>query len=150
MALLNPRGTLAVILLFCQMLFLFPPLPVQAEEILSESSNESVAPLAKDRQGTEGLASYYANRYNGRKTRSGTRYNPKKLTAAHPTLPFGTKVRVLNLTNDREVIVTVNDRCRSRKFPFIDLSRAAAAELGFLGKGTARVKIIPLDDEEES
>ena len=148
MALLNPRGTLAMILLFCQMLFLFPTLPLQAEEIQSESSNESAAPHVSKRHGTEGLASYYANRYNGRKTRSGARYNPKKLTAAHPTLPFGTKVRVLNLTNDREVIVTVNDRCRSRKFPFIDLSRAAAAELGFLGKGTARVKIIPLDDEE--
>ena len=148
MALLNPRGTLVLILLFCQLLFLFPPLPLQAEEIQSESGKESIAPSAKERHETEGLASYYANRYNGRKTCSGTRYNPKKLTAAHPTLPFGTKVRVLNLSNDREVIVTVNDRCRSRKFPFIDLSRAAAAELGFLGKGTARVKIIPLDDEE--
>ena len=148
MALLNPRGMLALILLFCQLLFLFPTLPLQAEEIQSESSEESIAPRAPERHETEGLASYYANRYNGRKTRSGSRYNPKKLTAAHPTLPFGTRVRVLNLTNDREVIVTVNDRCRSRKFPFIDLSRAAAAELGFLGKGTARVRIIPLDDEE--
>ena len=148
MALLNPRGTLATILLFGQMLFLFPTLPLQAEEIQSKSSNESVAPSAKGRQGTEGLASYYAKRYNGRKTRSGTRYDPKKLTAAHPSLPFGTRVRVVNLVNDREVIVTVNDRCRCRKFPFIDLSRAAAGELGFLGKGTARVKIIPLDDEE--
>ncbi len=148
MALLNPRGTLALILLFCQLLFLFPTLPLQAEEIQSESSKESVAPLAKDRQGTEGLASYYANRYNGRKTRSGTRYDPEKLTAAHPTLPFGTKVRVVNLANDREVIVTVNDRCRCRKTPFIDLSRAAAGKLGFLGRGTARVKIIPLDDAD--
>jgi len=148
MALLNPRGTLALILLFCQLLFLFPTLPLQAEEIQSESSKESVAPLTPDRQGTEGLASYYANRYNGRKTRSGTRYDPKKLTAAHPTLPLGTKVRVVNLANDREVIVTVNDRCRCRKTPFIDLSRAAAGKLGFLGKGTARVKIIPLNDAD--
>ncbi len=148
MALLNPRGTLALILLFCQLLFLFPTLPLQAEEIQSESSKESVAPLVPDRQGTEGLASYYAKRYDGRRTRTGARYNPEKMTAAHPTLPFGAKVRVVNLANDREVIVTVNDRCRCRKFPFIDLSRAAAGKLGFLGKGTARVKIIPLDDEE--
>jgi rare lipoprotein A len=148
MALLNPRGTLALILLSCQLLFLFPTLPLQAEEIQAESSKESVAPRAAERHEPEGLASYYATYYNGKKTRSGARYNPKKLTAAHPTLPLGTRVRVVNLVNDREVIVTVNDRCRCRKHPFIDLSRAAAGKLGFLGKGTARVKIIPLDDED--
>jgi rare lipoprotein A len=148
MALLNPRGMLMLIVLFCQLLFLFPTLPLQAEEIQSQSSKVSVVPRASERHEMEGLASYYANSYNGRKTHSGARYNPKKLTAAHPTLPLGTKVRVVNLTNDREVIVTVNDRCRCRKHPFIDLSRAAAGKLGFLGKGTARVKIIPLDDED--
>jgi rare lipoprotein A len=148
MALLNPRGTLAPILLFCQLLLLFPSLSLQAEEIQSESTKESVAPLAPERQGTEGVASYYAKRYNGRRTRSGARYNPEKMTAAHATLPLGTKVRVVNIANDREVVVTVNDRCRCRKHPFIDLSRAAAGKLGFLGKGTARVKIIPLDDED--
>ena len=150
MAHTNPRGMLALILLFCQLLFLFPTLPLQAEESQSEGAKESVAPAAKDRQGMEGIASYYAKRYNGRKTRSGARYDPQKLTAAHPTLPLGTRVRVVNLANDRDVIVTINDRCRCRKFPFIDLSRAAAAKLGFLGKGIARVQIIPLDDDEDS
>ncbi|NJD91896.1 MAG: septal ring lytic transglycosylase RlpA family lipoprotein, partial [Geobacter sp.] len=56
----------------------------------------------------------------------------------------GSRVKVINLANDKEVVVTINDRCRQRKTPFIDLSRAAAKELGFLGKGTARVRIIPL------
>ena len=148
MARTNPRGTLALILLLCQMLFLFPTLPLQAEEIQSEGAKVNVAPSTKVRQGAEGVASYYAKRYNGRRTRSGVRYNPQKMTAAHPDLPLGTRVRVVNLANDRDVIVTVNDRCRCRNFPFIDLSRGAAAKLGFLGKGTARVQIIPLDDED--
>lgn len=143
----NPRGMLALILLFSQMLLPFPPPPLQAEEIKSESGKENIAPLASEKDGKEGIASYYAKRYNGRKTRSGARYNPEKMTAAHPELPMGTRVRVVNLANDREVIVTVNDRCRGRKFPFIDLSRGAARKLGFLGKGTARVRIVPLGDE---
>ncbi|NVO00727.1 MAG: hypothetical protein HXX17_15530, partial [Geobacteraceae bacterium] len=56
------------------------------------------------------------------------------------------KVKVINLANDKEVIVTVNDRCRRKAKPFIDLSRAAAKQLGFLSKRTAKVRIIPLND----
>ena len=101
--------------------------------------------------GEEGIASYYASRYKGRRTNSGERYNPKKLTAAHPTLPLGTRVRVENLANGKEVVVTVNDRCRKHRQPFIDVSREAARQLGFLGKGTTRVLITPLtEDDEES
>ena len=91
-------------------------------------------------------ATYYANRYNGRKTSSGERYDSKKLTAAHPTLPLGTRVKVVNLANDRSVIVTINDRFRKRKYDVIDLSRAAASELGFIRRGTAKVRIIPVDE----
>jgi rare lipoprotein A len=92
----------------------------------------------------KGIASYYAKRFNGRPTTSGAPYDPDKLTAAHQSLPFGTKVKVVNLANGREVTVTVNDRCRKRKFPFIDLSRSAAERLGFFGKGITKVRIIPL------
>ena len=88
-----------------------------------------------------GTASYYAKRYHGRRTLSGARYHPDKLTAASPDLPMGTTVKVKNLDNGREVLVTVNDRCRKKHTPFIDLSRAAAKKLGFLGRGTARVII---------
>jgi|GEM_PF-1327146 len=95
-----------------------------------------------------GIASYYAKRFTGRKTTSGQRYQPEKLTAAHPNLPLGTKVRVRNLDNDKEVTVVINDRCRKKSFPFIDLSRAAAKKLGFFGAGKAKVAIIPLTDEE--
>jgi rare lipoprotein A len=97
--------------------------------------------------GEEGLAAYYSGRYKGRRTNSGHRYDPRKLTAAHPSLAFGTRVKIINLANDKEVVVTVNDRCRPQKQPFIDLSREAARRLGFLGKGTARVQIIPLEEE---
>lgn len=92
----------------------------------------------------QGIASYYAKRFEGRRTASGVVYDPNKLTAAHQSLPFGTQVKVVNLVNDREVIVTVNDRCRKRSFPFIDLSRAAAERLGFFGKGITKVRIIPM------
>ncbi len=148
MALTNPRGMLALIILFSQLLLPFPTLPLQAEEIPSAAEGKPAAPTPPEPHGTKGVASYYAKRYNGRKTCSGACYNPEKLTAAHHELPFGTKVQVINLANDREVIVTINDRCRKRTFPFIDLSRAAAKKLGFLGKGTAKVRIIPLDDED--
>ena len=118
--------------------------PAAAEEAVEQAVIAESA--SAEPEGVEGLASYYAKRYNGRRTNSGQRHDPKKLTAAHPTLPHGTRVKVINLANDREVVVTINDRCRQRKHPFIDLSRAAARELGFLGKGTAKVRIIPLEE----
>ncbi len=96
-------------------------------------------------EGVIGKATYYKKRYNGRRTSSGMIYNQKKLTAAHPDIPFGTKVKVVNLANNRSVVVTVNDRCPERSFEFIDLSRAAARKLGFLRKGVATVRIIPVE-----
>ena len=151
MASLNLRGMLTICCILGQLLSPVHLLPLHADEIGSaNTTQETVAPQAKEAketQGTEGIASYYAKRYNGRRTNSGQRHNPSKLTAAHPTLPYGTKVRVINLANNKEVTVTINDRCRSRKQVFIDLSRAAAKKLGFLGKGTTRVCIIPLEKE---
>jgi rare lipoprotein A len=85
-------------------------------------------------------------RYHNRRTRSGQPYDRLKRSAAHPTLPLGTRVKVVNLGNDKSVVVTVNDRCRRHRFEFIDLSEAAARELGFFGKGMARVRIVPLED----
>lgn len=148
MASLNLRGMLTVCCILGQLLAPVQTLPLLADEIGSASTTEeTVAPRTKEPQGAEGIASYYAKRYNGKRTNSGQHYDPEKLTAAHPTLPHGTKVRVINLANAKEVVVTIIDRCRSRKQPFIDLSRAAAKKLGFLGKGTTRVCIIPLEKE---
>jgi len=149
MASLERSGKLALIGAVCLMLLPIHTLPLQAEENRSETNKEeAVVTPAEESNRREGIASYYAKRYNGRRTTSGVRYNPEKMTAAHSDLPLGTKVKVRNLVNDKEVIVTVNDRCRKRKGVFIDLSRAAAKKLGFLGKGITRVAIITVEQEE--
>jgi rare lipoprotein A len=88
-----------------------------------------------------GIASFYSNKFNGRKTASGEIFNQQKLTAAHNTLPLGTYVRVTNLRNKRTVIVKINDRLNARNKRLIDLSRTAASKLGFIKSGLTRVKI---------
>jgi len=109
------------------------------EELLLKSSPyESV----------EGFATYYAHRFEGRRTTSGHRYNPDKMTAAHESLPLGTVVRVVNPANKQEVNVTITDRCAPKSFHFIDLSRAAAKKIGLWGKGKIKVVIIPLLEEK--
>ncbi len=88
-----------------------------------------------------GMASWYGRRFHGRKTASGQTYNMNAPTAAHPTLPFGTQVRVTNLANRRSVVLTVNDRGPFAKGRIIDVSRRAAERLGFRRAGTARVRV---------
>lgn len=89
-----------------------------------------------------GVASFYAKRFHGHFTASGQRYDNELLTAAHSHLPFGTKLKVTNLRNKRSVVVTVNDRGAFHAYGrIIDLSRAAAKEIGMLGRGTAKVKL---------
>ena len=90
------------------------------------------------------IASYYASRFHGRATASGDPYDENELTAAHRTLPFGTRVRVTNLMNARSVIVLVTDRGPFAAGRVIDLSRRAAQQLGFLRRGTVRVRLEPL------
>jgi len=74
-------------------------------------------------------ASYYHDKFNGKKTASGEKFSNSKLTAAHRTLPFGTKVKVTNLANDKSVIVEVNDRGPFKKSREIDLSKKAFMEI---------------------
>jgi rare lipoprotein A len=150
MASLKRWGILAMFLFVCQMLLLIQTLPLQAEELVKDEKKGQgglETPAVKEAPGVKGVATYYAKKYKGRKTQSGQRYNPEKLTAAHPSLPFGTKVKVVNLDNENEVVVEINDRCRKRKVHNIDLSRAAARRLGFLGRGMARVIIATLAEE---
>ena len=99
-------------------------------------------------ESVDGIASYYARKFEGRRTTSGYHYNPEKLTAAHQSLPLGTVVRVLNPATKQEVFVTVNDRCAGKSFHFIDLSRAAAKKIGLWGRGKIRVVIIPLLEDK--
>ncbi|MDB5889401.1 MAG: rare lipoprotein [Polaromonas sp.] len=92
-----------------------------------------------------GGASWYGPRFHGRRTASGERYDMHALTAAHRTLAFGTVVRVRSLVNGREVKVRINDRGPFSRMRIIDLSRAAAAELGMLSLGIKDVLLLAAD-----
>lgn len=95
-------------------------------------------------RGQVGTASFYDASFNGRTTANGDTYDERRLTAAHPTLGFGTRVRVTNLENARSVVVVVNDRGPYVRGRIIDLSRRAARLLGFVQDGTTRVRVQPL------
>lgn len=88
-----------------------------------------------------GVASYYAEKFHGKPTSSGEKYNMHDLTCAHRWLPYGTKLRVINLANQREVIVRVNDRGPFHHSRMIDVSKQAAKELDMIRTGTTRVSI---------
>lgn len=95
---------------------------------------------------TRGLAAWYGAKFHGRRTASGERFDRRALTAAHRTLPFGTRVRVTNLANGRSVIVRINDRGPyGRRNRIIDVSEAAARRLGMLRSGVARVEIVVVE-----
>lgn len=92
-----------------------------------------------------GKASFYADKFEGRPTASGEKYKHNKLTAAHKTLPFGTKVKVTNTANNESVEVVINDRGPYVDGRIIDLSRSAAEKLGFINQGLADVKVEVVD-----
>ena len=146
MAPLNLRKGLALVLA-SSLTLLFNTLPLKAADPSAKSEAKGVgeATPGGNHSGTVGIATYYASKYNGRRTASGERYRPDKLTAAHPDFPLGSRVRVVSLANAKEVVVRINDRCRQlRKHSTIDLSLAAAKELGFLKRGVARVQMVLL------
>jgi len=88
-----------------------------------------------------GMASFYHNKFQGRKTSSGEEYDQDKMTAAHNGLPLNTWIRVTNIRNGRTVIVKINDRLHHRNERLVDLSRSAASKLGYIGRGLTRVKV---------
>jgi rare lipoprotein A len=90
---------------------------------------------------SKGKASFYADQFHGHTTANGETFNMHQLTAAHPSLPFGTWVRVTNLRNGRDVVVRINDRGPFVKGRIIDLSIGAAKEIGILKSGTVQVKL---------
>jgi len=96
---------------------------------------------ARNQQTISGSASWYGGKFHGRKTANGERYNQNALTAAHKSLPFGTKVRVTNESNGKSVVVRINDRGPYVGKRVIDLSRAAANAVGMVQRGVARVKV---------
>ncbi len=88
-----------------------------------------------------GLAAVYSDRLNHHKTASGKVYDRNELTAAHKTLPFGTRVKVTNTRNGKSVVLTITDRGPREADRILDISPAAAHELGFLGGGLGQVKL---------
>lgn len=94
---------------------------------------------------TIGTASFYAKKFNGRKTSSGEKFSSDSLTAAHKKLKFGTYVLVRNLKNDSTVIVKINDRLPQKSKRSIDLSLRAAKQLNFVKSGLTKVEITVLD-----
>ncbi|CAN7279220.1 MULTISPECIES: septal ring lytic transglycosylase RlpA family protein [Pseudomonas] len=89
----------------------------------------------------EGRASFYGARHHGQKTASGERFDQNALTAAHRTLPFGTRVKVTNLNNDRSVVLRINDRGPYARTRIIDVSKKAAEELGMIRSGVVPVRV---------
>lgn len=107
-------------------------------QMTHEQKNTETLPVHKE----TGKASWYGPGFHGQETASGEIFDKNKMTAAHPSLPLGTKVEVINLEKDKKVEVTINDRGPYAKGRVIDLSSAAAKKLGMVKKGTANVKIV--------
>ena len=95
----------------------------------------------QQRPGEEGIASYYHNRFHGKATASGELYDKNKFSAAHKKLPFGSKVRVTNLANQKSVVVVINDRGPFTGNRIIDISYAAADSIDMIRKGVVKVRL---------
>src|SRR5579863_2981993 len=111
-----------------------PPAPAAA----APAPAAGVAPGAS---AETGLAAVYSDRLNHHKTASGKMYDRSQLTAAHKTLPFGTRVKVTNTRNGKSVVLTITDRGPREAGRILDISPAAAHELGFLRRGVGQVKL---------
>lgn len=91
----------------------------------------------------KGLASWYGQQFHGRRTASGERYDRHAMTAAHRTLPFGTRVRVRSVATGKEVVVRINDRGPFKRSRVIDLSEAAISAMGLRHRGVTQVELLP-------
>jgi len=114
-------------------------LPNARDGLVDVASND-VGTNEHGRMVQNGMASWYGGRHNGRRTASGTRFNEHDMTAAHASLPLGTRVRVVRQDTGEAVIVTITDRIGTRR-RVIDLSRSAAVALNMIGRGIAEVRI---------
>ncbi|MFK7604870.1 MULTISPECIES: septal ring lytic transglycosylase RlpA family protein [unclassified Pseudomonas] len=111
--------------------------------LLAGCASHDIDPRGYDKTG---MASYYGARHHGKRTASGEPFNQHGLTAAHPSLRFGSRVLVTNLNNDKSVVVRINDRGPHTRGRIIDLSRQAARQLDMLRSGTAKVRVQGLSD----
>ena len=117
----------------------------------SSTSDQSpqTMPVGTDGEVFYGEASYYADKFHGRKTANGEIFDMYKISAAHKTLPFNTLVQVTNLENQKSVVVRINDRGPYKKGRILDLSYRAAQEIDMISSGVVRIKakIVKLGDE---
>lgn len=106
----------------------------------TDATTAGITPT-QERFTQSGKASYYARMHHGQRTANGETHDQNALVAAHRSLPFGTRVRVTNQQNGKQVVVRINDRGPFRRGRIIDVSRAAAAQLDMLDRGVVRVRI---------
>jgi rare lipoprotein A len=133
----------AAVHIFCVILavFLIAPFSANAQ---GHPVNDKVKPK-KTTRFFYGQASFYSNKFNGRRTANGETFDQKKFTCACNVLPLGTWVKVINLRNGRSVIVKINDRIHPKMRRVVDLSKAAAQKLGYISSGLTRVKVEIVD-----
>ena len=146
-------------ILLCFALFLFGVHPSRAQQqgdTIPLSADtiplkmDTVPPMDKDSAtvtssspdtAAVGIASYYADRFEGRRTSSGEIFRQSRMTAAHNSLPLGSWIRVTRLDNGRQVVVRINDRMHPLNKRLVDLSKAAAKKLGYVGAGLVMVRV---------
>lgn len=123
------------------------PAPIPQQRPASQPQvRQAAARTDSDTPHQVGTASFYSDKFDGQRTASGERFDQGKMTCAHGSLPFGCRIRVTNLRNQKAVEVKVNDRGGfSKHGRMIDLSKAAAKEIGMVATGTAKVMIEVLD-----
>jgi rare lipoprotein A len=134
--------------IFCVIIVVFFIAPFSAN-----AQGHPITDKAKTKKATRvfyGQASFYSNKFNGRRTASGETFDQKKLTCACNVLPLGTWIKVTNLRNNRSVIVKVNDRIHPKMKRIVDLSKAAAQKLGYVSNGLTRVKVELVDKKAVS
>ncbi len=137
--------TRSFIYLLCSFLCILPATTVLAQK------DSAVTKTAKKKSISKkvfyGQASFYAAKFEGRKTANGEIFRQEKMTAACNVLPLGTWIRVTNLTNGKSVIVKTNDRLHTKMRRLVDLSRSAAQKLGYIKTGLTRVKVEVLNQK---
>jgi rare lipoprotein A len=128
-----------VVLMIC-----FSGIPVYSQK---KDKKTQLSTNKKSHKVLYGQASFYANKFHGRKTASGEVFSQEKLTAACNVLPLGTWIQVTNLKNGKFIVVKTNDRLHPKTKRLIDLTRVGARKLGYMSKGLTRVKIEVLDQK---
>ena len=130
------------ILGFRHLLILFICLYLLPQIVLSQPKEQGAKKITqKTSKVLYGIASFYANKFDGRKTANGEIFSQKKFTAACNVLPLGTWLKVTNLRNGKSVVLKTNDRLHPSMKRILDLSRTAAQKLGYINSGLTRVKV---------